>query len=61
MNPALKSFLDQYPAFGGWREQWNGVPLVFRTCLSNQLPPREFIGSVRAIVIRGVAALWTKP
>lgn len=52
MNPALAVFLDQYQIFGGWQEEWNGVPLDFRVYLGNQLPPKEYIASVRAIVIR---------
>jgi 8-oxo-dGTP pyrophosphatase MutT (NUDIX family) len=51
-SESLEAFLSRHPAFGGWQEAWNGVPLAFRTCLANELPPREFIGSVRALVLR---------
>ncbi len=53
LDKALETFLLRYPSFGGWREEWDGVPLEFRTCLSDELPPRAFVGSVRAIVLRG--------
>jgi hypothetical protein len=36
-------------SFGGWREEWLGVPLDF-ALPSDELPPRAFVGSVRAIV-----------
>ncbi len=48
----LEAFLARHPSFGGWREEWDGVPLEFRTCISDELPPRAFVGSVRAIVLR---------
>lgn len=49
----LEAFLSRYSCFGGWREEWDGIPLEFRTCLSDELPPRAFVGSVRAIILRG--------
>lgn len=48
----LREFLSHHPSFGGWSEAWDGVPLEFRTCLGNDLPPRAFVGSVRALVLR---------
>lgn len=48
----LETFLLRYASFGGWREEWLGVPLEFRTYLADELPPRAFVGSVRAIVLR---------
>jgi 8-oxo-dGTP pyrophosphatase MutT (NUDIX family) len=51
-DEALGEFLARHSSFGGWREEWLGVPLEFRTCLSNELPSRAFVGSVRAIVLR---------
>ena len=48
----LASFLARHPSFGGWREEWLGVPLEFRTCLADELPPRAYVGSVRALVLR---------
>jgi 8-oxo-dGTP pyrophosphatase MutT (NUDIX family) len=48
----VNGFLARHHSFGGWREEWLGVPLEFRTCLSAELPPRAFVGSVRAIVLR---------
>ena len=51
-NEGLEAFLARHPSFGGWREEWDGVPLEFRTCLSDELAPRAFVGSVRAIVLR---------
>ena len=51
-NEELESFLARHPSFGGRREEWLGVPLEFRTCLADELPPRAFVGSVRAIVLR---------
>ena len=50
-NEGLEAFLSRHPSFGGWREEWDGVPLAFRTCISDELPPRAFVGSVRAIVL----------
>jgi 8-oxo-dGTP pyrophosphatase MutT (NUDIX family) len=47
----LGSFLARHRHFGGWREKWIGVPLEFRTFLADELPPRAYIGSVRAIVL----------
>jgi len=52
-NPDLSPFLQRYPAFDSWQEEWDGVPLEFRVCLSEELPQPAFVGSVRAIVIRG--------
>lgn len=51
-DEALEAFLSRHPSFGGWREEWLGVPLEFRACLSDELPPRAWVGSVRAIVLR---------
>ncbi|HEX8234582.1 MAG TPA: NUDIX hydrolase [Abditibacteriaceae bacterium] len=51
-SEALEAFLARHPSFGGWREEWDGVPLEFRTCISGEIPPRAFVGSVRAIVLR---------
>ena len=51
--PGLKSFFSQYPSFGEWSEKWLGIPLENRACLSDELPPRQSIGSVRAVVLRG--------
>lgn len=53
LKPDLQAFLGRYPSFGSWREEWLGVPLEFRACLSDELPPRAFVGSARAIVLRG--------
>jgi len=52
LDEALEAFLSRHPFFGGWHEEWDGVPLEFRACLSDELPPRAFVGSVRAIVLR---------
>lgn len=49
---ALEAFLARHSSFGGWREEWDGVPLEFRVCIADELPPRAFVGSVRAIVLR---------
>ncbi len=51
-NEELQAFLSRHPSFGGLREEWEGVPLEFRFCLSDDLPPRAFVGSVRALVLR---------
>ena len=51
-SETLESFLARHVPFGGWREEWLGVPLEFRTFLADELPPRAFVGSVRAIVLR---------
>jgi len=48
----LKQFLSRHQPFGGWRDEWLGVPLEFRAYVSAELPPSEFIGSVRALVLR---------
>jgi 8-oxo-dGTP pyrophosphatase MutT (NUDIX family) len=48
----LEQFLARHASFGSWREEWLGVPLEFRTFLADELPPRAFVGSVRAIVLR---------
>ena len=53
LDKELEAFLSCHPSFGGWHEEWDGVPLEFRTCLSDELPPRSYVGSVRAIVLRG--------
>jgi 8-oxo-dGTP pyrophosphatase MutT (NUDIX family) len=53
----LESFLGRHPPFGGWREEWLGVPLEFRACLADELPPRAYVGSVRAMLLRGDEAL----
>lgn len=53
----LESFLSRYPSFGGWTEKWRGVALEFRAGLSDELPPRWLVGSVRAIVLRDQAVL----
>lgn len=52
-NDTLEAFLARHPSFGGWREEWLGVPLQFRAFLSDELPPRALVGSVRAVVLRG--------
>ena len=66
MTPAdseLAAFLARHPSFGGWRDTWSGVPLRFRACLADDLPPAQFVGSVRAVVLRGdhVLAVGTPP
>ena len=53
LEKELQTFLLRHSSFGGWREEWDGVPLEFRTCLGDDLPPRAFVGSVRALVLRG--------
>jgi ADP-ribose pyrophosphatase YjhB (NUDIX family) len=52
-NRILSFLAAQHQPFGSWREEWLGVPLEFKACLSGELPPRELIGSVRALVLRG--------
>ena len=57
MNPKdspseLELFLVRHRPFGVWRDQWLGVPLEFRAYLSDELPARAHIGSVRALVLR---------
>jgi 8-oxo-dGTP pyrophosphatase MutT (NUDIX family) len=52
-SDALRAFLVRHASFGGWREEWQGVPLEFHACVSDELPPRALVGSVRAIVLRG--------
>jgi 8-oxo-dGTP pyrophosphatase MutT (NUDIX family) len=47
----LAQFLARHASFGGWREEWSGVPLEFRACLADEIPPRAFVGSVRSIVL----------
>ena len=53
MDEALRHFLEQHPSFGGWEESWLDVPLRFRVCLTDELPPRAFVGSVRALILHG--------
>jgi 8-oxo-dGTP pyrophosphatase MutT (NUDIX family) len=38
-------------------EVWSGIHLRFRNYLSDELPPRELVGSVRAMVFRGQEVL----
>ena len=56
-DEAVEAFLARHASFGGWSEEWDGVPLEFRACISHELPPRSSIGSVRAIVLRGSQVL----
>lgn len=48
----LQRFLGRHQPFGGWTGEWIGVPLEFRCYLSEELAPRNFVGSVRALVLR---------
>ncbi|MFC4456443.1 NUDIX hydrolase [Deinococcus sonorensis] len=50
---ALLQFLRRHGTFDGWQESWNSVPLAFRVGLTHALPPRDFIASVRTLVLRG--------
>ncbi len=50
---SLDLFLAPYSPFGSWRDEWSGVPLELRSFLADELPPREFVASVRAVVFRG--------
>jgi 8-oxo-dGTP pyrophosphatase MutT (NUDIX family) len=56
-NKKLESFLARHPSFGGWTDEWLGVPLEFRVHLSKELPDRTFVGSVRGVVLRGEEVL----
>jgi 8-oxo-dGTP pyrophosphatase MutT (NUDIX family) len=49
----LQPYLARHRSFGGWREAWDGVPLEFRACLADELPPHSFVASVRGVVLRG--------
>lgn len=49
----LKTFLARHPSFGSWTESWEDAPLEFHVSLSGELPPRAFVGSVRALVLQG--------
>lgn len=53
----LTTFLARYPPFGSWTESWEDVPLEFHVSLSSELPPQAFVGSVRALVLRGEKVL----
>jgi 8-oxo-dGTP pyrophosphatase MutT (NUDIX family) len=53
----LQSFLDRHQSFGGWTDAWEGAPLDFRVFVSGELPRREWVGSVRALVLRGEQVL----
>lgn len=58
MTPGgLLPFLERHPAFGEWQEAWLGVPLHLRAGLSDEPPPVAFVGSVRAVVLRGAEVL----
>jgi len=52
-NKDIEEFLSRHTSFGRWREEWVGVPLELCAYLCDELPPRPFIGSVRAIVLCG--------
>lgn len=54
---ALDSFLANSQLFGRWEDAWSGVPLACGAFLSDELPPHEFIASVRAVVLRGEEVL----
>jgi 8-oxo-dGTP pyrophosphatase MutT (NUDIX family) len=59
----LKNFLSRHQPFGSWRDEWLGIPLEFRSCAAEELPPREYVGSVRAVVLRDneVLVVYTSP
>ncbi|PYE55785.1 NUDIX domain-containing protein [Deinococcus yavapaiensis] len=48
-----RAFLAAHPTFDGWEEAWRSVPLAFRVGLTHDLPPRDVIASVRAVVSKG--------
>ncbi len=48
----LQAYLDRHAQFSGWTGEWLGVPLEFRLCLTSEVPPVKFVGSVRAVVLR---------
>jgi ADP-ribose pyrophosphatase YjhB (NUDIX family) len=48
-----RAFLQCHETFDGWQESWKGVPLAFRVGLTSEIPQRDVIASVRAIVLRG--------
>lgn len=49
---ATEAFLANHPTFDGWEEAWKGVPLAFRVGLTSDMPPRDLIASVRAVVLK---------
>lgn len=56
----VAGFLSRHPTFGGWEDTWEGVPLAARVGLTNEVPPREVVASVRAIVLRGDKVLLVR-
>jgi 8-oxo-dGTP pyrophosphatase MutT (NUDIX family) len=49
----IESFLARYESFSVAQHwEWLGVPLEARFYLVDDLPPREYVGSVRAFVLR---------
>ena len=50
---SLRQFLDRHQPLARWQEEWLGVPLTFSLALSEDLPPRSYIASVRALVLHG--------
>lgn len=57
MDKELQAFLARHTPFGSWTDTWDGVPLEARVFLSDELPPRAFVGSVRAIVLKAQEVL----
>src|SRR5688572_12154847 len=49
----LIAFVGRHESIGGWEEEWSGVPLRFRVYWGDEVPRREYVGSVRAMVFRG--------
>ena len=47
----LSRFLASGEPFDAWNEEWLGVPLRLQPFFSSELPPREFVGSVRTITV----------
>jgi 8-oxo-dGTP pyrophosphatase MutT (NUDIX family) len=49
----IESFLARHEAFSAAQHwEWLGVPLEARFFLADDLPPRQYVGSVRAFVLR---------
>lgn len=56
----IQSFLNRHASFAEWQETWDGVPLAFNAYLSDELPRRDWVGSVRAILFRDDQVLVVK-
>lgn len=58
-NFDLDALLVSAIPFDAWREEWAGVPLELRPYFADKFPPRDLIGSVRAITLcrRGVVII----